>query len=107
MSQFEMRLSANRRDERSRPLSLEIVQWQAALRYSRAAGYAAPDTGGMSGDAASVFRQALRTAVQAGKVAEGDREWLDRLLSFLEGDGRGGFGFRRHWRSWRRAWTDK
>jgi hypothetical protein len=102
-----MRLSPNRHDERSRNLALELVEWDKALKYSRSAGYSAPDTGGMSRDAASAFKQALRTAIQAGQVADGDREWLDRLLSFLDGDGRGGFGFNRQWRSWRRAMTNR
>ena len=103
MSQFEMMLTANKHDEKSRALALEVVQWHAALRYSRAAGYAAPDTGGMSRDAARAFFHALQTAVQVGRVAEEDRGWLDRLLAFLDADGRGGFGFIRQWRSWRRA----
>ena len=84
-------------------MALELVQWQAALRYSRAGGYACPDTGGMSRDAVRSFAQALRAAVQAGRVDEDDVEWLDRLLAFLDGDGRGGFGWMRNWRSWKRA----
>ncbi len=103
MSQFEFMLTANKHDEKSRPMALEVVQWQAALRYSRSAGYAAPDTSGMSREAARSFAQALQTAVQVGRVAAEDRGWLDRLLAFLDADGRGGFGFIRQWRSWRRA----
>jgi hypothetical protein len=103
VSQFEYVLTANKYNEKSRPVALEVVQWQAALRYSRAAGYASPDTGGMSRDAARAFLQALQTAVQTGRVREEDQGWLDRLLAFLDSDGRGGFGFIRQWRSWRRA----
>src|SRR5205807_413895 len=73
VSQFEMVLRPNRQDEKTRPLALEINQWAAALRYSRAAGYAAPDAGGMSRSAAGVFAEALRTAVQVGRVPDGDR----------------------------------
>jgi hypothetical protein len=107
VSQFEMRLTPNRHDERSRSIALELVEWDKALRYSRSAGYAAPDTGGMSRDAVRSFQQALRSVVQTEMVAQGDRGWLDRLLIFLEADGRAGFGMMRQWRSWKRAVTNR
>jgi hypothetical protein len=106
VSQFECVLSPYRHDEKARTMALECPQWDKSLKYAKLAGFAAPETG-MARDAARCFAQALRTAVQAGRVAQGDLEWVGRLLTFLDGDGRSGFGVNRQWRSWRRASVTK
>src|SRR5579871_644806 len=98
-----MKLAPNRHDEKTRSIALELREWDKALGYSRSAGYFAPDAGGMTKDAVRSFVQALRSAAQVGTVAETDRGWVEKLLAFLDGHGRGGFGFSRQWKSWRRA----
>ncbi|MBN9521114.1 hypothetical protein J0H58_21775 [bacterium] len=96
---LEWVLTPSKHDERSRSMGILLRDWDAAIQLCRRhGGYTPPETSGMTREQVKWFAAGLRKAEERGKVGDEARGWFERLLAFLDADGRTGFTLERKWK---------
>ena len=92
-------LTPNRTHERSRVFECTPEEWTTILRLSKAGGLHLYDGDPITTDKVRQLTRAINTAIQKNPLGDPEmKDWVERFLSFLEGDGAWGFALSREWR---------
>jgi hypothetical protein len=88
-----------RTQERSRALECTPEEWETVKRLSRDGGLHLYDGDPFTTDRVRQLRRAVSAAVQKNPLTNPQmKDWVDRFLAFLGGDGATGFVLSREWR---------
>jgi hypothetical protein len=92
-------LIPNRTQERSRALECSPEEWATVHRLSKEGGLHLYAGDPFTTDRVRQLRRAVSAALQKSPLTDAQaKDWVDRFLAFLAGDGVNGFALSREWR---------